>query len=78
MPKYRLQALGILVLMVKNVRLVVCTVVNLGACTAVSGLAMYIVGRSMVVSTLAPSMMLAVAMAMSIDYSLFLLSRFRH
>ena len=64
--------------MVKNVRLVVCTVVNLGACTAVSGLAMYIVGRSMVVSTLAPSMMLAVAMAMSIDYSLFLLSRFRH
>ena len=71
-------ALVILVLMVKNARLVVCTVVNLGACTAVSGLTMYIVGRSMVVSTLAPSMMLAIAMAMSIDYSLFLLSRFQN
>ena len=50
---------------------------NLGACAAVAGLVMYGISCTMTVSTLAPSMMLAISLAMSIDYSLFLLSRFQ-
>ena len=70
-------ALLILAFMVRNLRLVLCTVLNLGACAGAAFLVMYAISYVMTVSTVAPSMMLAVALAMSIDYSLFLLSRFQ-
>ena len=50
--------------MVKNARLVLCTVMNLGACAAVAALVMFGISRNVVVSTLAPSMMLAISLAM--------------
>ena len=70
-------ALLILAAMVRNLRLVICTVLNLMACLAAAILLMYPIAGMTTVSTVAPSLMIAVALAMSIDYSLFMLSRFQ-
>jgi len=71
-------ALGILAAMVNNIRLVLCTLVNLGAAMLAAILVMYpISGDIIQCSTVAPSLMVATALAVSIDYSLFLLSRFQ-
>ncbi|CAE8712777.1 unnamed protein product [Polarella glacialis] len=69
-------ALLILAGMVRNARLVLCTIINLIACVLASILFMFPVANTVEVSTTAPSLMIAVALAMSIDYSLFLLTRF--
>lgn len=70
-------ALLILAGMAGNLRLIICTLVNLIACLAAAILFMYPVAKQLTVSTTAPSLMIAVALGMSIDYSLFLLTRFQ-
>lgn len=70
-------ALLILAVMVGNLRLVICTVVNLIGCILLSMLLVWPMTKAYHVSTSAPSMMIAVALGMSIDYSLFLLTRFQ-
>lgn len=70
-------ALLILAAMVTNARLVLCTIVNLIACMASAILIMYPLAMAITVSTTAPSLMIAVSLAMSIDYSLFLFTRFQ-
>eukprot|EP00933_Yihiella_yeosuensis_P040050 TRINITY_DN34284_c0_g1_i1.p1 TRINITY_DN34284_c0_g1~~TRINITY_DN34284_c0_g1_i1.p1 ORF type:complete len:964 (+),score=130.54 TRINITY_DN34284_c0_g1_i1:49-2892(+) len=70
-------ALLILAVTAGNIRLVICTLVNLAVCIASSVLIMYPVAQRVSVSTTAPSLMVAIALAMSIDYSLFLLTRFQ-
>lgn len=69
-------ALLILAGMVRNLRLLVVTLVNLLACIASTILIMYPIASRMTTSTTAPALMVALALAMSIDYSLFLLTRF--
>ena len=70
-------ALFILAVMVRNIRLVLCTLANLAVCMGAAILVMHPVAMSITVPTVAPTMMVAVALAMSIDYSLFFLSRFQ-
>merc|ERR1719436_173615 len=70
-------ALLIVAGMIRNVRLVICTAVNLLATVSSSILIMYPVAAMVPVSTMAFPIMVAVSLAMSIDYSLFLLARFR-
>jgi len=70
-------ALLILAYMVGNLRLLICTLLNLAACLTVSILIMNPIAKKLTVSTTSPSMMMAVALGMSIDYSLFLLTRFQ-
>ena len=69
-------ALGVLALMLRNVRLLMCPLLCI-LCTLTGAiLVMYPVSLVMDVSSQAPSLMVATSLAMSIDYSLFLLSRF--
>jgi uncharacterized membrane protein YdfJ with MMPL/SSD domain len=70
-------ALLILAAMAQNIRLVVVTVINLLACITSAILLMYPITKVMSTATMAPAMMVAIALAMSIDYSLFLLTRFQ-
>jgi uncharacterized membrane protein YdfJ with MMPL/SSD domain len=72
--------LGLLVLIVvlKSVRVVNLTIV----CTATSILTSFLIAYPIApfgvnVATFAPSVMMSVCLALSVDYSLFLLSRFR-
>jgi len=60
----------------KNLRLLIITLINIAFCVATSVLIMYPVSLSMKVSAEAPAMMVATGLAMSIDYSLFILTRF--
>lgn len=72
--------LGIAVLayMVGNARLVIIAVVNVLAAVTGSVLVMeFVVTKLMSVSIFTPPFLIAVVLAMSIDYSLFLLSRFQ-
>mmetsp|Transcript_28884 Transcript_28884/g.70314 ORF Transcript_28884/g.70314 Transcript_28884/m.70314 type:complete len:881 (+) Transcript_28884:59-2701(+) len=69
-------ALLVLAIMLANARLLLCTLVNIACCIAATILVMYPVSLCTDVSSEAPSLMIAVALALSIDYSLFLLSRF--
>ena len=69
-------ALGVLALMLRNVRLLVCPLLCI-LCTLTGAiLVMYPISLVLDVSSQAPSLMVATSLAMSIDYSLFLLSRF--
>jgi uncharacterized membrane protein YdfJ with MMPL/SSD domain len=70
-------ALVILALMAQNVRLVLVTLFNLVACITSAVLIMYPISKQMTIATMAPAMMMAIALAMSIDYSLFILTRFQ-
>lgn len=70
-------ALLILAGMAGNVRLLICTLVNLVACLMSAILLMYPIALSTPVSTTTTPLMIAVALAMSIDYSLFMLTRFQ-
>eukprot|EP00928_Gymnodinium_smaydae_P061391 TRINITY_DN45479_c0_g1_i1.p1 TRINITY_DN45479_c0_g1~~TRINITY_DN45479_c0_g1_i1.p1 ORF type:complete len:912 (+),score=194.66 TRINITY_DN45479_c0_g1_i1:65-2800(+) len=63
--------------MVKNPRLIVCTALSLLACLSLSFLTMRIISNYIEVSMFVPANMMAVSLAMSIDYSLFLLTRFQ-
>ena len=70
--------LAVLMYMVGNARLVIIAVINvLGAVTGSVLVMNYIVIKLMPVSIFVPPFLIAVVLAMSIDYSLFLLSRFQ-
>lgn len=69
-------ALLILAGMVRNVRMLLVVLPNLVMSMASALLFMYPVALNVTTATVAPSLMVAVALAMSIDYSLFLLTRF--
>jgi predicted RND superfamily exporter protein len=70
-------ALLILAAMAQNLRLVVVTVINLLACLTSAILFMYPISTVMMTATMAPALMVSIALAMSIDYSLFILTRFQ-
>ena len=70
--------LGVLARMVGNPRLVIIATLNVLAAVTGSVLVMdWVVVRLMPVSLFTPPFLIAVVLAMSIDYSLFLLSRFQ-
>jgi uncharacterized membrane protein YdfJ with MMPL/SSD domain len=62
---------------VRSWRLGLITLVCIGATVGTSFLCVFLMQRHAPVTSLAPPMMLSAALATSIDYSLFLLSRFR-
>ena len=69
--------IGVLAYMVGNGRMVIIAMINVLAAVAGSVLVMnYIVVKLMPVSIFTPPFLIAVVLSMSIDYSLFLLSRF--
>jgi predicted RND superfamily exporter protein len=70
-------ALAIVAMMVGNIRLVVCCALNLFACLLSSIAIVDLLQLVMDVNMFAPTLMVAVALGMSIDYSLFLLARFQ-
>jgi uncharacterized membrane protein YdfJ with MMPL/SSD domain len=69
-------ALLILAGMVRNLRLLLIVLPNLIISIACAILVMYPIVQRVTTGTTAPSLMIAVDLAMSIDYSLFLLTRF--
>lgn len=62
---------------VRSGRLLLLTMACMGVALAVSFGVMYCVGLVIVVQTTTPSLMMSLLIAMSIDYSLFMLTRFR-
>ncbi len=66
----------ILGLTLRNLRQLLITLCNVLGAVACAILCMYPLSRAIVVSAEAPALMLAAALALSVDYSLFLLSRF--
>ena len=69
-------ALALLGIMLRNVRQLLLTLANIFGCILASVVIMDPIAANMQVSSQAPALMGAVGLAMSIDYSLFLLSRF--
>ena len=67
----------VLALYLRNLRLMVIPVLSTGTSLLVSFMIMWIVASYIVVASFAPSVMVSIIIAMSIDYSLFLLTRFR-
>lgn len=70
-------AFGILACVLRNVRFLLIPLINIVACLMGTTIVMYFVAKHSDVTSQAPALMLACALAMSIDYSLFLLTRFR-
>jgi uncharacterized membrane protein YdfJ with MMPL/SSD domain len=70
-------ALLIVAAMVGSFRLTLITAFNLTACLSSTIFIMCLVAMYIDVSMFVPALMMAVALAMSIDYSLFLLTRFQ-
>jgi len=70
-------AILILAWIVRSLRLLIAPLVALGLSTAMSFGIMYIVAESMNVFSGASALMMSILIAMSIDYGLFLLTRFR-
>lgn len=62
---------------VQSGRLLLFPLVTVGCSASVSFGVMYLVGQFTVVETTTPSLMMSLLIAMSIDYSLFFLTRFR-
>ena len=69
-------AFAILGCTLRNARLLLLPLVNILACLFGTTLVMLVVAQRSEVSSQAPALMLACALAMTIDYSLFLLTRF--
>ena len=69
-------AFALLGAVLRNGRLLLITLLNIATCVTATILVMYVVSSVWKVSSQAPALILASALAMSIDYSLFLLSRF--
>mmetsp|Transcript_66403 Transcript_66403/g.110398 ORF Transcript_66403/g.110398 Transcript_66403/m.110398 type:complete len:867 (+) Transcript_66403:140-2740(+) len=69
-------ALLVLALCVCNLRLLVCTLLNILLCLCGTIFVMYPISSTMSVSSETPPMIIAVGLAMSVDYSLFILTRF--
>ena len=70
-------ALFVLCLVLRSLRLVVLPIVSIAMGTFVSFLVMLPIAKATIVSIVAPNLMMCITTAMSIDYSLFLLSRYR-
>ena len=70
-------ALLILATIIQSLTLMIIPIVNILVAILGQFLAMYPVAISMDVVSFTPSLMMSITIAMSIDYSLFLLSRFR-
>ena len=62
--------------MLRNLRQLLITLINIIGCLMLSALLMSPISQHWQVSAQSPALMVAVALAMSIDYSLFLLTRF--
>eukprot|EP00042_Codosiga_hollandica_P039413 m.330212 g.330212 ORF g.330212 m.330212 type:complete len:811 (-) comp55607_c1_seq3:155-2587(-) len=69
-------ALAILALTLRSLRLIIIPLIAMLMTLTSSFLIMYPISNAMTVVSFAPSLMMSVTIAMSIDYSLFLLSRF--
>eukprot|EP01062_Namystynia_karyoxenos_P062451 TRINITY_DN55332_c0_g1_i1.p1 TRINITY_DN55332_c0_g1~~TRINITY_DN55332_c0_g1_i1.p1 ORF type:complete len:1016 (+),score=393.96 TRINITY_DN55332_c0_g1_i1:99-3146(+) len=70
-------AMCVLAYILRSWRLLVLPLVNMGVTAAVSFGVMSLVADHMNVNSVAPSLMMSILVAMSIDYSLFLLTRYR-
>lgn len=70
-------ALILVAMVVQNIRMVFLIIINIVASLLTSFLIMYPIALQVNVTSMTPSLMIAAILAMSIDYSLFLLSRFR-
>eukprot|EP00047_Mylnosiga_fluctuans_P005590 m.241395 g.241395 ORF g.241395 m.241395 type:complete len:828 (-) comp13839_c0_seq1:140-2623(-) len=70
-------ALLIFCITLKSLRLVIIPVINITTALLTTFLIMYPVGKVKDIISIAPSLILSTTIAMSIDYSLFMLSRFR-
>ena len=70
-------ALLIFLLMLRSARLLLLPILNIGVVAGFGFALMYPISLHMSVGSTVPSLMVSVAIATSIDYSLFLLSRFR-
>lgn len=70
-------AFAVLAYMLKSVRLLLIPILNIVLTTAVAFTIMYPVALATTVIAVAPSSMMSIAVAFSIDYSLFLLTRWR-
>eukprot|EP00755_Sulcionema_specki_P024091 Sspe_Gene.80441::Locus_50807_Transcript_1_1_Confidence_1.000_Length_2804::g.80441::m.80441/K06994/K06994; putative drug exporter of the RND superfamily len=70
-------ALLVLASILKSLRLMILPVLCLGCSAATSFAIMYGVAQQMEVFAASPSLMMSILIAMSIDYGLFLLSRYR-
>ena len=78
MEKFALPlALFILTVVLRSIRMTIIPLINIGVTLAVSFLIMWPISKMTSVASFAPSIMTSVALAMSIDYSLFLLSRYK-
>lgn len=70
-------AVIVLWFIVKSGRLMIIPLINMGASAALSFGLMYLIGLVSVVEMSTSSLMMSILIAMSVDYSLFLLTRFR-
>eukprot|EP00759_Apiculatamorpha_spiralis_P045224 PhF_6_TR42106/c0_g1_i1/m.63571/K06994/K06994; putative drug exporter of the RND superfamily len=71
-------AMLILSFFVRSLRLVLVPILSIGMSLGISFAIMYFVGTTVLkVSSIAPSLMMSVLIAMSIDYALFMLTRYR-
>lgn len=70
-------ALIVLAIVLKSFKLMIIPIVSVGFSIATSFFLMYPVAAAMPVFSFVPSVMMSLVIALSIDYSLFLLSRYR-
>jgi len=70
-------ALLIFIIMLRSIRLLILPILNIGVVVSGAFALMYPIALHIDVGSTVPTLMLSVSIAMSIDYSLFLLSRFR-
>ena len=70
-------ALIVLALVLKSFKLMIIPVISVGFSIATSFFLMYPIAASMPVFSFVPSVMMSLVIALSFDYSLFLLSRYR-
>jgi len=68
-------AFGILAAVLRNVRLLILPLINILACVSGTIVVMYVISQSYDVSSQSPALIIACALAMNIDYGLFLLTR---
>eukprot|EP00325_Prymnesiales_sp_UTEX-LB-985_P020506 CAMPEP_0174732880 /NCGR_PEP_ID=MMETSP1094-20130205/60174_1 /TAXON_ID=156173 /ORGANISM="Chrysochromulina brevifilum, Strain UTEX LB 985" /LENGTH=929 /DNA_ID=CAMNT_0015935441 /DNA_START=140 /DNA_END=2929 /DNA_ORIENTATION=- len=69
-------AFALLAAVLRNARLLLIPLVNILACLSCTIVIMFIVSKAWPVSSQAPALIVASGLAMNIDYSLFLLTRF--
>merc|ERR1719198_1633906 len=70
-------AMFVLMLMLQSLRIMAIPIITIAISIGCSFLVMYPIALHHDIASTAPSMMLSIIIAMSIDYSLFLLCRFR-